>query len=172
MAATTATSKAATTTAWRADWDGIGPVGDAAREASDITDNARGHIGSTVHHGSREVSTRDLWQVYRRPAAWTRNRGWGRGTSCWYRAATGTVSGAESWVITRPPGRDEDWCAGKGSFGLIVEFLVQHGPFERVLVLSALNLRRLRCFHCSPGFGDDVFIISNRFFLAKAFHLI
>jgi len=75
-------------------------------------------------------------------------------------------------VVAWPPAWHKHGDASKGAFGAVVEFLVEHGPLEGVVVLSALDLRSFGSLNGFPGSPNNVLVVVLGFLKAEAFHFV
>ncbi len=69
-----------------------------------------------------------------------------------------------------PPSWDKDRLIEEGLLGAGIEVVVQHGPFKRMVVLRALDLRRLGAFDCHPGSANNILVVGFGLLRTKTFH--
>jgi hypothetical protein len=56
--------------------------------------------------------------------------------------------------------------------GAVIEFVIEHGPFEAFGEALRSNFWSLCAFNLLPGFAHDRFVVIPGFFQAETFHLL
>ena len=145
---------------------GIGDAGDAPGEVGDVADDLGGEVLDAAHDRGGKVRAGQG----ARPARGRDGDG-ARGGQRFARRGGRRGAAGVGRVVTSPPHRHVDR-AGEGAAGAIVVVLVEHGPFEILVELLALDLGRAIRLHLRPGFFHDGLVIFHRLFAAETFHLV